>query len=363
MERSDDKKNGLSALIRHPLFWLALVVLAVFLLQALEPILMPFLLGMLLAYLGDPLADKLEEWGLGRTAAVTVCFSVLLVVLIALTLGLVPLLLHQVKVAYSHVPAIFLWVQTQGMPLLIETFSLDPDIFNIERIRQEIFGELDVAQNILSEVFKKATASSAAVVGLVVNLALVPVVTFYLLRDWDIMMAKLNKVLPVKYQGTAAGLGHECNEVVGAFLRGQLWVMLCLAVIYATGLWLVGLKLALLVGLIAGLASIVPYLGFAVGIVAAAIASAVQFGFDWHLIAVGGVFAFGQAIEGMILTPILVGDKIGLHPVAVIFAIMAGGQLFGFAGVLLALPVAAVIMVFLRHIHELYKDTHFYSEK
>lgn len=363
MENPTNVKKGFGQLIKQPLFWLVLLVLVVLLLRSLEPILMPFLLGMLLAYLGDPLADKLEEWGMGRTAAVSLCFTVLLVVITALTLGLIPLLLHQLKVAYSHVPEILKWIQTSGVPLLVETFALDPEIFNFDRIRQEIFGELNVAQDILTGLIKKATASTAAVVGLVVNLALVPVVTFYLLRDWDIMMDKINKVLPVKYQDTASGLGRECNEVVGAFLRGQLWVMLCLATIYAFGLWLVGLKLALLVGLIAGLASIVPYLGFAVGIVAATIASAVQFGFDIHLLGVAAVFAVGQAIEGMVLTPILVGDKIGLHPVAVIFAIMAGGQLFGFAGVLLALPVAAVIMVFLRHIHELYKDTHFYSEK
>lgn len=363
MDNANPKEKGLASLMRQPIFWLALISLMIVLIVALEPILMPFLLGMLLAYLGDPLADQLEEWGLSRTTAVSLCFIVLLVVFMVLLLGLMPLLLHQMKVAYSHAPAVLQWVQAHGVPMLVETFSLDPEIFNLERLRQEIFGELNVAHNVLAEVVKRATASTAAVVGLMVNLALVPVVTFYLLRDWDIMMAKVNKVLPVKYQDTAAGLGHECNEVVGAFLRGQLWVMLCLAVIYAVGLWLVGLKLALLVGLIAGLASIVPYLGFAVGIVAATIASTVQFGFDIHLLGVAAVFAVGQAIEGMVLTPILVGDKIGLHPVAVIFAIMAGGQLFGFAGVLLALPVAAVIMVFLRHIHELYKDTHFYSEK
>jgi len=363
MERPAAVKRGISYLVNQPLFWLALLVLLGFMLNALEPILMPFLLGMLLAYLGDPVADKLETWGLSRSAAVGLCFAMLFIVLVGLLLGLLPLLLHQLKVAYSAAPQVFKWVHNVGVPWIVQTFSLDPDLVNFDRLRKEIFGELNVAQHLLSDVIKKATASTAALVGVVVNLALVPVVTFYLLRDWDVMTARANKVLPVKYQDYATQLGAECNEVVGAFLRGQLWVMLCLAVIYALGLWLAGLKLALLVGLIAGLASIVPYLGFAVGIVAAAVASAVQFGFDWHLLAVAGVFAVGQAIEGMILTPILVGDKIGLHPVAVIFAIMAGGQLFGFAGVLLALPVAAVIMVFLRHIHELYKDTDFYSEK
>ena len=158
-------------------------------------------------------------------------------------------------------------------------------------------------------------------------------------------------------------LMRECHEVIGAFLRGQLLVMLALAVVYSAGLMLVGVELGLLIGVLAGLASIVPYMGFVVGIGAAVIAVLFQFGLELYpLLGVAAVFTVGQMMEGMLLTPLLVGDRIGLHPVAVIFAVLAGGQLFGFTGVLLALPVAAVIMVLLCHVHDLYKLSDLYAE-
>ena len=194
----------------------------------------------------------------------------------------------------------------------------------------------------------------------VANLILVPVVTFYLLRDWDVMMAKVNRLLPRNIEPKVSLWASECDEVLGAFMKGQLLVMFALGVIYAIGLWLVGLDLALLVGMIAGLASIVPYMGFIIGIVVAGVAAFIQFQDPVVLAYVGAVFMVGQMLEGMLLTPLLVGDRIGLHPVAVIFAIMAGGQLFGFVGILLALPVAAVIMVLLRHLHERYKSSSLY---
>lgn len=194
-------------------------------------------------------------------------------------------------------------------------------------------------------------------------MVLIPVVTFYLLRDWDILMAKIRRLLPRKREALTIQLLGECHEVLGAFMRGQLLVMLALGIVYAVGLMSIGLELGLLIGLLAGLASLVPYLGFVVGISAALVAGLFQFGVEWYpLLGIVVVFSIGQMLEGMLLTPLLVGDRIGLHPVAVIFAILAGGQLFGFTGVLLALPVAAVIMVLLRHVHELYKESDMYGQ-
>jgi predicted PurR-regulated permease PerM len=188
------------------------------------------------------------------------------------------------------------------------------------------------------------------------------VVGFYLLRDWDLMMGKLRGLLPRQREPQVVGLAGECHEVLGAFVRGQLMVMLALGVIYSAGLMLVGLELGLLIGMLAGLAAIVPYMGFIIGIGAALVAGLFQFGGDLYpMLGIVAVFMVGQALEGMVLTPLLVGDRIGLHPVAVIFAILAGGELFGFTGVLLALPVAAVIMVLLRHVHDLYKESDMYA--
>lgn len=207
-----------------------------------------------------------------------------------------------------------------------------------------------------------ATASGLALMAWLANMVLIPVVGFYLLRDWDRMMAKLRGLLPRQREPQVMGLAGECHEVLGAFVRGQLMVMLALGVIYSAGLMLVGLELGLLIGMLAGLAAIVPYMGFVIGIGAALVAGLFQFAGDLYpMLGIVAVFMVGQALEGMVLTPLLVGDRIGLHPVAVIFAILAGGELFGFTGVLLALPVAAVIMVLLRHVHDLYKESEMYA--
>jgi predicted PurR-regulated permease PerM len=339
-----------------------LLSLSCWLIASLEPVLMPFLLGALFGYLGDPIADRLETLGLSRTLSVVICFSVITLMLLGVTVLLVPLLINQVKVAYGHIPDLIEWIQLVFIPWVISTFGVEAEVFNAGSLKEQLMSQLGTAQNIISKLIVTGSASTGNFIGLIANLALVPVVGFYLLRDWDILTAKIFNLFPVRYQPTTLKLSHECNDVVGAFLRGQLWVMAALALIYGLGLWAVGLKLALLVALVAGIASIVPYMGFVIGIAAAMAAGYVQFGFDYHLILIFAVFLVGQIVESMFLTPILVGDKIGLHPVAVIFAIMAGGQLFGFVGVILALPVAAIIVVLLRHAHEIYKDTEFYSE-
>ena len=200
----------------------------------------------------------------------------------------------------------------------------------------------------LKTVWTHVSASGGALLTAVANLLLVPVVTFYLLRDWDELVAWIRGVVPPRALPKIGSMARETDEVLGAFIRGQLTVMAALTVYYWIALWLAGLDLALLVGLIVGLISFVPYLGAIVGVLTAVIAMLVQtqelLPFVWLAV----VFGIGQVLESNVLTPWLVGDKIGLHPVAVIFAVMAGGQLFGFVGVMLALPVAAVIAVLLR---------------
>lgn len=177
------------------------------------------------------------------------------------------------------------------------------------------------------------------------------------------LTARIREMLPRAMEPTVVRLAGECDEVLGAFLRGQLMVMLALGAVYSTGLWLIGLDVALIIGMAAGLLSFVPYLGFAIGLLAASIAAIVQYQDIMHFLMVLAVFGVGQMLEGMVLTPWLVGDRIGLHPVAVIFAVMAGGQLFGFFGILLALPVAAVVMVLLRHAHGRYLQSRLYAAK
>ena len=336
----------------------AFLVLAFFLLR---PILMPFMVAMLLAYLGDPIADRLEERGLGRTLAVcSVFFGLSLVALLSLLLT-IPLVGKQLDLLVIKVPQWLGSLQQSFLPWLQQRLGLSEDALPVIEFQAVLSEHWSSAGGLLSGLWSRIAGSSLAMLAGLANLVLIPVVTFYLLRDWDILMAKIRDFLPRNLEPIVVGLAKECDEIIGAFIRGQLLVMLALGIVYSIGLWIVGVDLALILGLIAGLASIVPYMGFIVGIAAASIATWFQFQELMPLLGVAGVFTVGQLLEGMVLTPLLVGDRIGLHPVAVIFAIMAGGQLAGFAGVLLALPVAAVVMVLLRHVHRNYKESELYA--
>lgn len=342
--------------------WLVALFLIGWLIYQLSPILSPFLVGILLAYLGDPLVDRLERWKLSRTWGVILVFS-LFTLLCLLLLVLVPMLGKQLMHLYQLAPLGLDWLQLTAVPWMQAQFGLDEDFWRVDQLKSAFSANLGSTKDVVAIILSQATASSIALLAWLANLLLVPVVCFYLLRDWDLIMAKLRTLLPRRREDTVMALMRECHEVIGAFLRGQLLVMLALAVVYSAGLMLVGVELGLLIGVLAGLASIVPYMGFVVGIGAAVIAVLFQFGLELYpLLGVAAVFTVGQMMEGMLLTPLLVGDRIGLHPVAVIFAVLAGGQLFGFTGVLLALPVAAVIMVLLRHVHDLYKLSDLYAE-
>lgn len=344
--------------------WLGAVVVLGVLLYLLHGILSPFLIGILLAYLADPLVDRLERAGLSRTAGVVVVFTLFSLILLAMLLVLIPMLAKQLVRLYELTPQMLDWLQHVALPWVQARLGLADGFWKFDKVKAAIGEHMGQTTDIVGVILAQATASGLALLAWLANLVLIPVVGFYLLRDWDLMMAKLRSLLPRQREEQVVGLAGECHEVLGAFVRGQLLVMLALGVIYAAGLMLVGLELGLLIGLLAGLAAIVPYMGFIIGIGAAMIAGLFQFGGDiYPLLGIAAVFMIGQMLEGMVLTPLLVGDRIGLHPVAVIFAILAGGELFGFTGVLLALPAAAVIMVLLRHMHDFYKRSDMYGEE
>jgi len=335
---------------------LAVLLVSSILIYLLQPILMPFLAGMLFAYIGDPIADLLEAKGFSRRVSVIIVFSCLTVAMVGFLLFLIPLLGKQLEHIREFLPVFIDWFRLQAVPFLASYTNMDVEVLQLDNLQKALSGHLKQVGSVAGVLIRELGQSGMALVNLIVNLGLIPVVTFYLLLDWDHLKIKILHLFPNRYQPKVEELAVECDEVLAAFIKGQLMVMLALSLVYSTGLWLVGLKLALLVGIIAGLASIVPYLGPIIGIGAGLLAGWFQFG-DWlPLVFIASVFIVGQLLESFVFTPMLVGDKIGLHPVTVIFAIMAGGQLFGFTGVLIALPVAAVIMVFLRHLHDYYKD-------
>ncbi|WP_250625214.1 AI-2E family transporter [Pinirhizobacter soli] len=341
---------------------LALVAVIGFLIWLLAPVLMPFAIAAMLAYLGDPLADRLQRLGLGRTMAVSIVFSVIVLVTIGALLLLVPLIQRQVASVYDNVPTYVQWGRNVALPWLQTKLHLDPGTFDSDRIIAAVKEHIGSVSSMVASAVARVSRSGMSIVMWLTNLVLIPVVAFYLLRDWDTMVAHIARLLPRSVEPTAVRLARESDQVLGAFVRGQLLVMLALGVFYGLALSVVGLSVGPLIGMVAGLLSFVPYLGFMIGFGASLIAVLVQYG-DWtHVLIVCGVFVVGQLLEGYVLVPRLVGGKIGLHPVAVIFAVLAGGHLFGFLGVLLALPAASVVVVVMRYLLERYRQSELYTE-
>lgn len=343
-------------------FVLGLLLVFVLVVWALHPILAPFLVGAAIAYLGDPLVDRLETRGYGRTGGVALVFSLFGLIAALLLLVGVPLLIDQLDQAIRKLPLLYRWVSETLMPAVHERISVSPVGLPVIDWEAELAARWDSIGRLVASSVAGLTRSGMGVIAAVFNLTLIPVVAFYLMRDWDRLVAGLLDLVPMTWQQDIAGMVSEADEVLGEFLRGQFLVMLAQAFLYSAGLWIIGLDFALILGTVAGLASIIPYAGAVLGVGSSLLVAWFQSGGDlMFLVWVGLVFGFGQMVESLFLTPTLIGDRIGLHPVMVIFALMAGGQLAGFAGVLLALPVAAVALVFCRHAVSYYRSTETYQ--
>lgn len=336
--------------------WIIAIALVGWLLYLLAPVLTPFVAAALLAYIGDPLADRLQQLRLPRALAVVAVFILTFLMLGLLVLLVGPLIGTQVGALLNALPEIVIQFEQVWLPNIAELLNLDigEDVGIGAFIAR--YGEL--AESWGTKVLVSLTQSGGAVVAAVLSLFLVPVLTFYLLRDWDTILAHLGALIPTNQRDTVIALAKETDEVLGAFLRGQILVMLALSVIYSTGLGLVGLEFALAIGVVSGLVSFVPYLGFVFGIALASLTVVLEPEPLWQLVGVVATFSIAQMLEGSLLTPKLVGDRIGLHPVLIIFAVVAGGQLFGFFGILLALPAAAVLSVVVRFAYDRYLKEH-----
>ena len=327
------------------LFMVFGVLVLGYMLSALSAIMLPFVLGFALAYFLDPLADRLEAVGVRRSlATLTITFIVALALLPVVVFGL-PALAGQVTTLVGNLPG-YLW----ELQAWLATQNLDAgqtDVVNA-------FGEA-----VLSGL--QSTASSLVLNGLsLLNLLsmlfITPIVAVYMLNDWDRMVAKVDHLVPDEQIDTVRFLAREIDETLGGFARGQSMVCIALGTIYAVGLWLIGLESGVIVGMVAGLVSFIPYVGAAFGMVLAGGLGLGQYGLDWvPFVQMAAVFLFGQFLEGNFLTPRLVGGRVRLHPVWIIFALLAMGTLFGFLGLLLAVPIAAILGVLVRHAVTLYE--------
>lgn len=336
--------------------WLIAVAILGWLLYLLAPVLTPFVASILLAYIGDPLADRLERWKLPRTVAVIAVFLLTFLVLALLVLLVGPLIRSQVAALMAALPDIIVRVEQVWLPSIMEFLEIESG----EDVGVGAFVARygDMAGTWGTTILMSVSKSGGAVAAAVLSLFLIPIITFYLLRDWDKITVRIGALIPSRQRPTVVQLAKDTDEVLGAFLRGQLLVMFALAVIYSLGLSLVGLKFAVAIGVVSGLVSFVPYLGFIFGIALAALTVALEPNPLWMMVGVVATFSIAQFIEGSFLTPNLVGDRIGLHPVIIIFAVAAGGQLFGFFGILLALPAAAILSVLVRFAYDRYLKDH-----
>lgn len=327
---------------------LAVSVGAGYLVYLLAPILTPFLIAAALAYLCDPLVSRLARQRISRTWGTVLVLLGLILVLLLLGAIVAPLVAAETRLLVAQAPRMLEWVTQTLLPWIGQTTGID-----LARSREELLALAQAhAQELgqLTRYLPRLADGGLALLGLLANLLLIPVVLFYLLRDWHKTLDHMGGWVPARFQGQVRDIAAEVDEVLSQFVRGQLMVILVMAVFYSLALWIAGLDYALAVGLLAGVLVFVPYLGVVLGVLLGTLAAYSQFGSLVGVTPVWIAFGVGHLLESILITPWLVGEKVGLHPVAVIFALMAFGQLFGFVGVLIAIPAAAATLVGLRHL-------------
>jgi predicted PurR-regulated permease PerM len=358
----DNAQHEIAQFLRR-LQWVALGLGVCWLLWLLAPVLTPFVCAALLGWLGDPLVAWLQGKGRSRNTAVVLVFAAMVLVVLLALLILAPVIHSQINTLVNSWPRYRDWLAVTALPWLEQRSGLQLRAWlDMDSVIDFMRGHWQSASSVAGSVLGYVSRSGFAMFGRVANVVLIPILTFYFLRDWDLLVARVQLMVPRNHVDTVNRLARESGDVLGAFLRGQLMVMIALGLLYGFGLWAVGLDLGILIGVVAGLLTFVPYLGPASGVTMGVLAALIQYNGDWkHVIGVLAVFGVGQVAESYWLTPRLVGDRIGLHPVAVIFAVLAGGQLFGFLGMLLALPLAAVTNVLLRYAHERYTQSELYG--
>jgi predicted PurR-regulated permease PerM len=346
--------------VNRILAWLGVLTLVALVLWLLAPVLAPFVIAAVLAYVLQPLVLRLQAWRVPRTLAVVLVEVVALVALLGLFLLLVPVLLREWPLLRQQLPVLLDRLVAALQPLLTALgvpFSLDlPDL------KAHLMAWLsDNRDDWMAPLLASLRVGGSAALSVMGYAVLVPVALFFMLHDWIRLVGAVLDLVPPRWRAAVDGFAGECDTVLGEYLRGQLLVMLALAVYYASGLALFGLDLALPIGVFTGLAVFVPYLGFGLGLLLAVLAGVLQFAAPAQaLLMVAVVYGLGQMLESFVLTPRLVGERIGLHPLAVILALMAFGQLLGFVGVLVALPVSAVLLVALRRLRQTYLGSPLY---
>lgn len=336
-------------------YWGIAALIFALVLWSLGNVLLPFILGGAIAYCLDPVADWLERVGLSRAAATAVITIVAILVFVVMVLAIIPTLVNETTSLFETAPQLFRDLQA----FLAEKF---PSVLTEGSVVRETIASIGTSiRDKGGELVNTALVSVASLLNIVMLFVIVPVVAVYLLLDWDRMVAKVDAMVPLDHRETVRHLAREIDRVLAGFIRGMGSVCMILGIYYAAGLWLVGLQFGLVVGVIAGLLTFIPYVGAIVGGVLAIGLALFQFWGDWiWIVVVWAIFQSGQFIEGNILTPRMVGNSVGLHPVWLLLALSVFGSLFGFVGLLVAVPVAAALGVVTRFLVDRYKDSRLY---
>jgi predicted PurR-regulated permease PerM len=339
--------------------WLSLLAVLGAIFYLLSPILMPFVAAAILAYICNPLVSRLVCAKLPRSLAVLLVMLALLIFAGLLVLILLPLLEKELSGLSTRLPIFAETLRIKVLPHLQQIFGASLQ-WDSALLKDFAISHWQSAGGVAAKILPWLSNSGGAIMSIAASFLLIPVAMFYLLRDWPELMAKLDELIPRHSYAKVTQIANEVDTVLAEFLRGQIVVMLLMSLFYSLALWLVGLEFALPIGIVAGMLVFIPYLGMIIGLSLATLAAAMQFSIFSDMLWVWAVFGAGQLLEGMVVTPRLVGERVGLHPLAVIFALMAFGQLLGFVGILLALPLSAIVLVGLRHIKSWYLSSNLY---
>lgn len=346
---------------RHSWWLLVTAAVVVLLFYYLGPVLTPFLLGALLAYICNPLVHRLERYRVPHLLAVILVLLLVVGIFVALIGVMIPLLESQIALLIERLPDYVENLRSKIEPWLLQHFGIALQL-DKEHLSAAVSEHWRSAGGFAQRMLPSLKTGGLALINFFVNLVLVPVVLFYVLRDWDSLLRRVDELVPLRWRDTVHMLARQIDDLLGAFFRGQLSIMVLMAIFYILTLWAIGLDLAFPIGVISGLLTFVPFLGVFTGVALATLAGLMQFGSFMDLLPIWGIFIIAQPLEGYVFTPWLVGDKIGLHPVMVIFAVLAFGAIFGFFGVLLALPASAVLLVLLRYFRRRYFASRIYNE-
>lgn len=351
---------------RQTFTWLSVAFALILLLSLLGPILMPFIVAAILAYIVNPWLDliccwQFKKFRLPRSLAACLVIILLVASVLSIALIMLPILQKQIPLLREQIPLFLNKINALSAPFL-QDMGIQARI-DSDSIKTLLTEHLASSGDVIGKaVLSSIKVGGTAVLGMLANLVLIPIVLFYLLVDWHALIARINNMIPRGWLKQTQTWLQEINELLAQYLRGQIMVMLILAAYYSAGLAIAGFDLALPVGVLTGLLVFIPYLGYGIGLFLALTSAVLQFNGLHGLIAIGVVYGLGQMLESFVLTPKLVGERIGLHPLTVIFALMAFGQLFGFIGILIALPTSAVLSVAAKHLRLSYLNSSFYRQ-